>query len=144
VVTLIVAAFAIRPAGRPAGARHAPSPWLVGAVALAGFSVYPLLPATWLGTAGAVAALAALGVAAARLSRRRGWGARHRLALAAGALLAYAWIAFLVEPLGDVPVGAKLAHNLTLALGVVVLIALAGRATGRAAATPAPAARADQ
>jgi hypothetical protein len=44
---------------------------------------------SWAGTA--------FGVLVARWSRRVGWGHRHRLALAGGALLTYAWGGFLLS-----------------------------------------------
>ncbi|MBZ0309019.1 MAG: hypothetical protein K8I82_23340, partial [Anaerolineae bacterium] len=43
------------------------------------------------------------------------------------ALLNRAWIAFLVEPAGDVEILDKLLHNLVFALGVIALLVMATR-----------------
>ena len=131
VVLLVVAAFLVRPRPpgtrrRPIPTRSAPAPWLVGIIALTVFIVYTMLPPTWLGVGAAVALLATMAVSIARLSRWDGWGGAHRLALAGGALVAYALLAFVVEPLGSPPLAAKLAHNTVFALGVAVLLAAAG------------------
>ncbi|HEY2765092.1 MAG TPA: hypothetical protein VGJ13_13970 [Pseudonocardiaceae bacterium] len=60
-------------------------------------------------------------------SRRTGWAAAHRLALAAGALLTYAWYSFPATPV----LGAKgipdLVGNTLFALATVALLAVAVR-----------------
>jgi hypothetical protein len=55
--------------------------------------------------------------------------------MAAGPLVTRCWEAFLIEPLGDVSTGAKLAHNVAFALGVAVILAAAARAS-RGTSTP--------
>ncbi|MFI6391157.1 hypothetical protein [Nonomuraea sp. NPDC050540] len=88
--------------------------WTTSLVGWTGFAVY----------AGRLAALAVLLVL---WSRRTGWGQTHRLAAAGAALLVQAAGAFVTQPLGDVSAAAKLGHNTAFALGVVVLIILAGK-----------------
>lgn len=127
VVALIGAAFAVGRRHRPTIDRPAPNPWLVGAAALVAASLFNLAPENWLGVAAEIALLAVVAVVVTRLSRRNGWGAAHRLALAGAALLSYAGLAFFVEPLGDPTISAKLTHNTVLALGVVALLAAAAR-----------------
>ncbi|MQA88122.1 MAG: hypothetical protein GEV03_26760 [Streptosporangiales bacterium] len=128
VVALIVAAFAVGRRPRPAIDRPAPNPWPVGAAALTAASLFTLAPPNWPGVAAKIALLAVVAAAVTRLSRRSGWGAAHRLALAGGALLSHAWVAFTVEPLGDPAIFAKLSHNTVFALGAVALLAAAVRA----------------
>ncbi|HEU4324617.1 MAG TPA: hypothetical protein VFS21_15850 [Roseiflexaceae bacterium] len=138
VVALVVAAFAVGRRPHAPVALPAPRPRLVGAVALIGLSLPTIaevvialvgadeyLMAGWWGVGLEVALYVGLALLVVRWSRRDGWGAAHRLALAGGALLTNVWVAFLVPPLGDVPPLAKLGHNLGFALGVVVLLALA-------------------
>lgn len=131
-LVLILAAFAIRP-GSPlaTGPAAAPKAWLVGIGALVAFSAYGLLPTDWPSVAGAVAILATTAILIVWLSRRPGWSAAHRLAIAGAALLSSAWVAFLVEPLGDPPLANKLGHNIFFALGVVALLALGARSLRR-------------
>jgi hypothetical protein len=127
VAVLVGAAFAVGRRPRPPLDRRAPNPWAVGTAALVAASLYNLLPSNWAGVTAMIALLAGVAGAVAVLSRRRGWGPAHRLALAGGALLATAWLAFLVQPLGDPPTSVKLLHNTALAVGVVALLAVAGR-----------------
>lgn len=159
VIALVVAALrsaARAERARAADGRPAPGPWTAGAAALVAGSVF------WLGAMfidvldvvpGTVMALVylALGAGTAatvvRWSRRAGWDARHRTALAAGALLVYAWHGFPQPPAVPVPPAVDLAGNTVLALGAVILAVAAVRRAGRAAdarpagpgAPPAPA-----
>ncbi|HKF16147.1 MAG TPA: hypothetical protein VKF14_02960 [Candidatus Dormibacteraeota bacterium] len=102
VVVVLVGALAVqlpgrsRDAGRSASAR-APSAWLVG-VAMIG------LVLGW--------------------CRRQDWGPPHHLALAAGALLTYAWNGFLTIPPGDRldVAGQVVVDGLTVALVVVAAV----------------------
>jgi hypothetical protein len=78
----------------------APSPWLPGAAALIAGSIFMTAPKEWGWTT--VAIYLVLDVAMISLvmqwSRSAGWSALHRLALAGGAALAYAWHAFIQAP----------------------------------------------
>lgn len=161
VIALVVTA--LRRAARAERARPderpAPGPWAVGAAALATGSVF------WLGAMfinvldvvpGTVMALVYLALAVstaatvARWSRRAGWDGRQRTALAAGALLVYAWHGFPQPPAVPAPPAVDLAGNAVFALGAVILAVAAVRRAERAAdarpggpgAPPAPAAHA--
>jgi hypothetical protein len=129
VVALVVAAFRLSPAPPAPGARPAPSPWLVGAGALAAGSAFLLVPPAW--GWWAVAAYLALDAAVVysvlRGAGRTGWGRRHRLALAGGAALAYAWHAFPQRPVVPVSETVDLAGNVAFALGAVLLLVIAAR-----------------
>lgn len=150
VVAFVGAAFAVGRHPRPPVEQPTPAAWQVGAVALGTLSLpsvielvlarfgsmSPLLVGWW-GVALSSALLAALPIQVARWSRRAGWGAAHRLAVAGGALLSNAWLAFFVEPLGSVSTFDKLVHNVAFAVGAVGLLAVAGgkvRRTGAGAA----------
>lgn len=109
--------------GRGAGA---PSAWVVFVAALAAGAVVMVtrdLPA-WVGVAAFVAVAVAAAVAVPLWSRRTGWGAAHRLALAGGALLTYVWHGFLAEPVtGGGPVLTPVSHAVfgLAALGLLAL-----------------------
>jgi hypothetical protein len=93
------------PTARATSGCSAPSPVVVGITALACGSafmviaaiVHAALPAAASVTA-MLAALAALATAAARWSGRARWSERHRLAVAGGLLLTYAWYGFVQKP----------------------------------------------
>lgn len=144
-LALAVAAFAVR--ARRTAAGSVPTAWTAGIVAFAALGL-PILIELGIGMAGGegawmlgwpgVAIRSGLIGAAAALawhwSGRAGWDDRHRLALAGGALLSRAGQAFLITPLGDVPLAAKLAHNSIGLLGALALLALAARSLDREAA----------
>ena len=79
---------------------YAPSPWLAGAAALAAGSIFLVTPRQWgWCTVGVYAVLYVAMIALVlRWSRAAGWSGLHRLALAGGAALAYAWHAFIQIP----------------------------------------------
>lgn len=78
------------------------SPWVVGAVAFLTASGWVLLPTTWPGAAGAVALLFAATGALRWASRHVIWDAAHTLAVAAGAIFTYLWVA-VTYPVADYP-----------------------------------------
>ncbi len=137
-VVVIIAAFQVRP--RPAAriSGWVPSPWLAGAVALIAGSVFLIVPGVWAWRAVGIYLLMdlALVVAISTLSRRQGWNAQHRLALAGGAALAYAWHAFMAHPaVGFGGVGFRIG-NAIFAAALIVLLVVAAR---RTASHPNPA-----
>jgi hypothetical protein len=152
VVALAVTALRLPPApvpAAPAGGTAAPSAWVPFVATLAAGAAFMFaqnLP-TWAGVAVLVAAAAVAVVAVRTWSRRTGWGAPHRLALAGGALLTYAWHGFLMQPVGgDGPVVTPVSHAVfglaalgLLALELRALRAPADRAVGPVH-TPDPAA----
>jgi hypothetical protein len=106
-----------------------PSPWLVGAGALAAGSVFMVVPPTWNWWAVAVYLALDLAVIGAVLvfSHREVWGGMHRLALAGGAALAYAWHAFIQQPaVGGGGISNRVG-NAIFAASLIVLLAIAAR-----------------
>ncbi|MGH8934466.1 MAG: hypothetical protein ACRDZO_28500, partial [Egibacteraceae bacterium] len=91
IVALITGAFVIGRRPRPHAPAQvaAPDPRLVGAVSLALSSTFlaPLPLPEWVGVGTGLALVVLAAVLVTRGSRREGWGAAHRLALAGGALL---------------------------------------------------------
>jgi len=137
VVLLAVAPFRIsaRPNSDEARGR-APSPWIVGAVALLFGSAALFVPQAW--GWGAVAELLGLDLvmllAVLVWSRRAGWALQHQLALGAGAALAYGWHAFLQHPaVGHLDQSVRIGNAIFLA-GALGLIWFAARRVS--AATP--------
>ncbi|UNO43526.1 DUF998 domain-containing protein [Streptomyces sp. MST-110588] len=136
---LISAAFAVRGVRLPALPGRAPAPWRVGLVALLVTSAYwgplNLVTADWYAWVGA--AVWCAGTAAgvwwvSRWSRRPGWDARHRFALAAGAMLTYTWVSFPLRPESGGSVRADLVSNAVFALlACLLLVAAARRLHGR-------------
>jgi len=129
-----------------AGLAPAPGPWPVGAAAFVAASLFmgvhqlysalPDLPGIVPVAVTPAVALAMLGLVL-RWSARPGWGAAHRLALAAGALFTHAWNGFFTIPLGDRldVAGQVIADALAAALVVGLAVSLSrerSRATGGA------------
>ena len=65
-----------------------------------------------------------------RWSGRDGWGAAHRLALAGGALLTYAWHSFPEKPVLGSAGTIDLIGNVVFSIGRVILLVAASRAVG--------------
>ena len=102
-----------------------PPPWLVGVAAFLISSGYFVLPASWPGVAAALAVITAAALLVAGLARRTGWHARHRLALATGALMTYAWAAFYLTALKHHGDPVAYAGNGVFALAALALCTLA-------------------
>ena len=126
---LIVIAFALprRPPTPIAGV--APDPWLVGASSLVAASLF--LGATlaidrgWLLIVIYLVIYASTIAVVANWARRAGWGPPHILALAGGALLAYAWHAFPQTPVVGSIGTVDLVGNVVFAIGAIALLAAA-------------------
>jgi hypothetical protein len=128
-------AFMVGRHPRPRVDTAAPRPWAVGCASFGLCSLY------WVGQAGgaspwiAVAGwFAGVGVAVTlcvRWSRRRGWGAAHRLALAAGALLTYVWLGFTQVLSLGVSLATGLIGSTVLGLGALLLLAATARTLRR-------------
>jgi hypothetical protein len=108
-VILIIAGILltrVRRTSRPVvqGSRPAPSAWLVGVLAAAAASILVVasqIPTALGSTMTFLVIEAAAVITISVWSRRQGWGDRQILALAAGALFAYAWHAFVSGPAFD-------------------------------------------
>jgi hypothetical protein len=130
VAVLTAVAFLLprRRVTQPAGPQQAPSPWVAGVTAFvltgAFMSVTRLAYTLKLSAVVLILVyfllygLAVLAVS--RWSRRIGWNAEHRFALAAGALLTYAWYGFVQAPHDALDLVGQAIFAL-LALGVLIL-----------------------
>jgi hypothetical protein len=114
-----------------------PNPWLVGAVALAAGSVFLLTPKAWAwGAVGVYLVLYLLMIAMVwAASHHLGWDGRHRLALAGGAALAYAWHAFLQNPAVGAADHTTRIGNGIFAAGLLLFLFFAARKTSAASAS---------
>ena len=147
VAALVVAAVRWPRPTAAAKRGRAPHPGVVLAAGFAAASILTLAPSTWAGVALSGAVLAASGALLVRASRQDGWGVRHVLSVAAGAVLSRALLAFTYYPvIGEVSPARKYAHNAVMLVLVGLVIALAFARTRRAevrtdapeVATPAP------
>lgn len=131
IVALVLVVVALRlPRTAPAPARAdgwVPRPWLVALAAFLVSTGYLVLPASWPGVAGTVTIVAATAWTAGTLSRRGRWHPGHRMALAIGALLTYAWAGFLLTALKHHADPVAFAGNALIAATVLALTALATR-----------------
>ena len=130
VILFAVAAFLL-PRAKPATtSTPVPNPWLTALIALALASGVLLVHQNW--NWWAAAAVFALDAVALILilfwSKSTAWTPLHKLSLAAGAALAYAWHSFTQPPLMDnVTVTGARVGNAVFTLVVIALIALAAR-----------------
>jgi hypothetical protein len=134
VVALVVIAFRLPDVAHRAG--PVPPPWALMILALAAGAVFELgfrLP-TWLAVAAILVATGTVAVLTRTWSARPGWSDAHRLALAAGALLTYAWHAFISHPVIAASGTLTMVSHIVFAAGAVALLILARR---RVSAAPA-------
>lgn len=126
---LIVLAVALpkRSGTRDRAPGLAPSPWLIGAPALAAGSIFMVVPKAWGWRAvGIYLALdLAMIVAVSIWSQRANWAGMHQLALAGGAALAYAWHAFTQTPVVGKNGVVNRVGNGVFAAGLVLLLWIA-------------------
>lgn len=128
VIGLIVVRPQTAAAHAPASGSAAPEPWVVGVAALVASSAFKLIPHDWAPWLNVTLALGLAVIAIVSVwiwSHRRGWGDLHRLALAAGPMLTYAWTAFPQPPVMPASPAVDLAGNAIFAAGAVALIAIA-------------------
>jgi hypothetical protein len=118
-----------------------PSAWFTGALSLAASSIFLIAPQRWgWGTVATYLALDLLMIIAVTAwSRLEGWNGLHILSLAGGAALAYAWHAFIQQPVTGKADAAMRVGNAVLTLGTILLLYAAARRTSaaQAAATAA-------
>jgi hypothetical protein len=130
VIVIVGIAFAIGRQPRKTVAVNAPNPWLVGAVSFVASSflmgvIFDLSP--WIGVVAWFVLVAAFVAVVLRWSQAKDWGAAHRLALAGGALLTYAWVGFTQEPASGSKGAIHLIGNILFAIGALALLAVAVR-----------------
>jgi hypothetical protein len=117
-----------------------PSVRITGMMSLVACSIFLVVPSTW--GWGAVAIYLVLDLlmigAVSAWSRREGWNGLHILSLGGGAALAYAWHAFIQQPVtGKADLGMRIG-NAILALGTILLLYAAARRTSAALADTPP------
>jgi hypothetical protein len=130
-VIAIVAAFRLPTGSIPSAPGSVPSPWMVGVTALLAGSVFLVTPPAWGWWTVSLYLLLDVTVITAVLilSHRAGWNGRHRLALAAGAALTYAWHSFFQNPaVGGGGVGFRIG-NVIFAIALIILLIFAARRT---------------
>ena len=146
-VALIAAAFRVGQQ-KTRTDRAVPSPWRVGAFSFLISSLFMgarYVLTDWPIVFGYLLLFGLAAVMIVRWSGRRDWGAAHRLALAGGAVLAYAWHSFPEKPVIGAGGTIDLVGNAIFSIGAVILLVAAGRTVsscecrdcGRAKATPA-------
>jgi len=133
-----VTAFLLPKAGQgktlpSAPVAQAPNPWIAGIAALLLTSLFEITPPGW--GWGAVACYVVLYMIAIGLfgawSRRAGWNSLHRLALAGGAALTYAWHAFFQAPVTGGSSSLNLISHIVFGSGLLLLLWVAARRTAR-------------
>ena len=133
---LIVSAFSLPLRLNSTARGGVPPPWVPGLMALVASSAFLLVPMAWGWLAVGVYLLLDAVVATAILvwAARRGWDERHKVALAGGAAMAYAWHAFIQIPaLGTADAFGRIG-NLVFAVLAVILIAAGAKRTANFAA----------
>jgi len=135
-IALIAAALAVPRRHQTPRRGHAPSPAIVLGVSLLALAVRPVLDSmevssraagAWPATLGALLVLTAFAILLTHWSSAPGWGPRHVLAVASGALSAIGAVAFTLQPIGHVPTTAKYATNSVLLLLLLAALATAER-----------------
>ncbi len=131
VICVILALIAFRtPAWKASVTARVPNPWLAGVFALAAGSAVLLIPSRW-GWGAAIAILAVDGIVLAAVlfwSCSLFWNMRHKLALAAGAALAYGWHSFFEHPaVGEMDSSVRIGNAIFLGAAVVLIAAAAAR-----------------
>jgi hypothetical protein len=126
---LITVAFAVDPSHIRVD-RPAPQPWQVGAFAFLASSAFVsarYLLSDWPIVAFYVLIYALVAIMVVRWSTSIEWGAAHRLAMAGGALLTYAWHAFPQKPVIGSTGSIDLVGNAVFAIVAVILLLAASR-----------------
>jgi hypothetical protein len=141
-IALIILSFLVprrRPSPPANGRSWLPRPWVIGTVTFVTASVHAAVPEHWLGFGLDVVTVAAAAAAVAWLARRPGWGDRHLLGLLAGALLTYAWLAFVLTALYGPDDRLRWIGNAVFAVTAVLLLVVTRWVVARREMRPADA-----
>lgn len=111
VLALIAIAFLIRP--RATTDRRAPRPGPLGIGAFLVSSIFVAVPEDWTGFGLKVALTVLAATALTRWGRSTTWGAAHRYAVAAGALVTYTWVGWVLVEKSP---GPLIAHAVLIVL----------------------------
>lgn len=128
-VALISIAFAVGKQPRLEIDRRTPKPWLVGTLSFVISGLFFGANESWMGFAFKLLLLTLMTVLVRQWSRRQGWGASQRLALAGGALMTYAWGGFVLTRLLGRTESIHLIGNVIFASGAIMLLIIAARKT---------------
>lgn len=132
VISLNVAAFVVGRSRRLAVDRYVPRPRTVFMVSMVATAALNVIPGTWLGFQLSMVIIGVGAVCLARASRAPAWSVRHQVAVAGGALLSRALLAFTYSPLiGDVSTAAKYLHNVAMLAVIVIVWMLAARSASQ-------------
>lgn len=130
VILLVIIAFTIRRSHKPPTAGFVPSPWIVAGFSLVMSSLFMLadtLPG-WTKVAAGILTVVIFFAAVFHWARRIGWSAMHRLALAGGGILTYAWLGLLMEPeSGSKVIFDYIGSTILAAFAIVLLRRAAGK-----------------
>lgn len=111
-------------------AGNAPSPWLAGAVAFGASSIFMIVPnrlGWWAVAIYLLLDLAVIGMVW-RWSHQQNWDGRHRLALAGGAAMTYAWHGFVQKHVvGSASPMVHWVGSTTFTLALIVVLSIAAR-----------------
>jgi hypothetical protein len=130
-IALVILAFLLPRRRVATGAGSIPNSWIAGATALAAGSAVLVTPGAWNWGAAVMILVIDVAMIAVVLFWARGaeWGMRHKLALGAGAALAYGWHAFIGHPVvGKGEIMIRIGNAIFL-FGAIGLIAFAARRT---------------
>lgn len=138
IIALIIASFTFGKPNMTRIEKTAPNPFLVAAVTLFLLSMHTIIELLavlfgissefmmeWPGVILRVMSLTLLGYLILAWSKQKGFNSMHHLALAGGAILTRTWVAFLIEPLGNVSSSDKLIGNTIFLFGAIALILVA-------------------
>ncbi|RFB53387.1 hypothetical protein [Bacillus thuringiensis] len=105
----------------------APNPWVIGVVSLIASSLFMIVREynAWGVVVFWILLFAVMTILFLHWSRRKGWGNIHQLALAAGALLTYAWHSFIEEPVIGATGTVDQIGNVVFSLSAVIILFLA-------------------
>jgi hypothetical protein len=133
IVALIVTAFVIGPRPAPRTEGGAPRPWGVGAAAFVASSLYWAADSVtpWLVVGVRLVLAGGAVTVVTRWSHRCGWGAAHRLALAAGALCTYVWLGFTQGRDMGVSHATAVIGSAVFSAAAIILVGVAARALSR-------------
>jgi hypothetical protein len=127
IIVLLAAAGLLLRFGTPSRPGPAPRPWLVLVVTLVsglifeGITMVDAAP-MWAEITVFLVNIALYLTLVRYWSARTGWGDAHRLAVAAGALVTYAWHSFVEQPVGGAALAVDLAGNTLCALFALYLL----------------------
>ncbi|WP_433269475.1 hypothetical protein ACQPZF_07080 [Actinosynnema sp. CS-041913] len=123
VVALVVSALLVRPRTRVE--RRVPGTWAVGIGVFLASSVFVLFPESWTGLWVKIAWTVVVAFVLLWWGRSTRWGAGHRFAAAAGTLVTYTWLGWILV---EKSTGPLVAHAVLVVLVWVFLVVVGTRA----------------